>query len=164
LIPHIPQTLCETYWKAKEHEKGILVKKSLLSSSSTYTKNTSSPPTYPLSKPQIPFQPCLPPKQSPQTNINPQPPNKQIPIKSRELGKCWGCNEPWTPEHKFSCKFRKVVNAMALEPEQWLEVEQQMEELNHTLLQPEKGTDPMTTTREGTDEAGSKGTEADANR
>jgi hypothetical protein len=28
---------------------------------------------------------------------------------------------------------------MALEPEQWLEVEQQMEELNHTLLQPETG-------------------------
>jgi hypothetical protein len=145
-------------------KKDILVKKSLLSSSSTYTKNTSSPPTYPLSKPQIPSQPCLPPKQNPQTNINPQPPNKQIPIKSRELEKCWGCNELWTPEHKFSCKFRKGVNAMALEPEQWLEVEQQMEELNHTLLQPEKGTDLTTTTREGTDEAGSKGTEAYANR
>jgi hypothetical protein len=26
LIPHSPQTLCETYWKAKEFEKGILIK------------------------------------------------------------------------------------------------------------------------------------------
>jgi hypothetical protein len=27
IIPHSPQTLCDAYWKAKELEKGILVKK-----------------------------------------------------------------------------------------------------------------------------------------
>jgi hypothetical protein len=36
LIPHSPLTLCDTYWKAKELEKGILVKKSLLSLALTY--------------------------------------------------------------------------------------------------------------------------------
>jgi hypothetical protein len=42
LIPHCPQTLCETYSKAKELEKGILVKKSLLSCSNTYPKTSSN--------------------------------------------------------------------------------------------------------------------------
>jgi hypothetical protein len=31
LVPHNPQLLSDTYWQAKELEKGILVKKSLLS-------------------------------------------------------------------------------------------------------------------------------------
>jgi tryptophan synthase alpha subunit len=38
LIPHIPQNLCDTYWKARELEKGILVKKSLMRFRATYTK------------------------------------------------------------------------------------------------------------------------------
>jgi hypothetical protein len=38
LIPHSPQSLCDAYWKAKELEKGILHKKSLLTSSHPYFK------------------------------------------------------------------------------------------------------------------------------
>jgi hypothetical protein len=38
LIPHNPQSLCDTYWKAKELEKGTLHKKSLLTASSPYPK------------------------------------------------------------------------------------------------------------------------------
>jgi hypothetical protein len=38
LISNNPLTLCDTYWKAKELEKGIMIKKFLLTPSSTYTK------------------------------------------------------------------------------------------------------------------------------
>jgi hypothetical protein len=48
-----------------------------------------------------------------------------------------GCQEPLTPEHKFVYKFRRAINAMALSPEDWLQVEQVMEEDNHVLLQTE---------------------------
>jgi hypothetical protein len=77
LIQHSPQTLCETYWKANELEKGILVKKSLMPSSSTYTKSTTSYPTYPC----LNHKPCpnlhyLPNKLRP-TILTPSPqPNK----------------------------------------------------------------------------------------
>jgi hypothetical protein len=37
LIPHNPHNLCEAYWNAKELEKGILLKKSLLTTSPSYT-------------------------------------------------------------------------------------------------------------------------------
>jgi hypothetical protein len=57
LIPHNPQTLSDTYWKAKELEKGILVKKSLLTSSTTYPRtsppNASTTQTKPLYHNQI---------------------------------------------------------------------------------------------------------------
>jgi hypothetical protein len=56
-----------------------------------------------------------------------------------------GCNEPWTPEHKFSCNFRRAVNAMNLTPKDRLAIEQKMEEENHVLLQidtPEAPADP----------------------
>jgi hypothetical protein len=56
-------------------------------------------------------------------------------FKQKELGKCWGCQGPWTLEHKFTCKFRKAVNTMAFNLDDWLVVEQQMEEENHVLLQ-----------------------------
>jgi hypothetical protein len=56
LIPHSPQTMCKTYWKAKELEKDILIKKSLLSTPSAYTK------------PQPYFNPSTHPK-----TANPQP-------------------------------------------------------------------------------------------
>jgi hypothetical protein len=46
----------------------------------------------------------------------------------------------------FRCKFRKASHAMAMEPEHWLEAGQQMEKLNHTLLQP----DPTNTTDQDT--------------
>jgi hypothetical protein len=78
-IPHAPQTLCYTYWKGKELVKGILIKKSLLSSNPNYTKPAT---TYQPAKPPLPAQ-----------IANPQPP-KQLPIEAREPGKCWGCNEP----------------------------------------------------------------------
>jgi hypothetical protein len=45
-----------------------------------------------------------------------------------------GCQEPWTPEHKFLCKFRHDVQAMTIDPDNWLAVEEVMEEENHTLL------------------------------
>jgi hypothetical protein len=115
LIPHNPLTLCDTYWKAKELEKWILVKKSLLSPTTSYSK---PPPTQPNNIPQ------------PNPNQH-----QKIPVRPREQGKCWGCQEPWTPEHKFICKFRRAVNAMAITPEDWLAVEQVMEEENHALLQ-----------------------------
>jgi hypothetical protein len=60
-----------------------------------------------------------------------------MPIRPREQGKCWGCQEPWTPEHKFICKFRRDVHAMAVELDDWLAIEQAMEEENHSLLQTE---------------------------
>jgi hypothetical protein len=100
----------------------------------------------PLPKPQTLSQPSLPAKQTQTNNINPQSTTKQIPIKPREAGKCWGRNEPWTLEHMFRCKFRKASHAMAMEPEHWLEAGQQMEKLNHTLLQP----DPTNTTDQDT--------------
>jgi hypothetical protein len=113
-----------------------LIKKSLLTSSISATKPTSSyQPTshykLPSQTPQLP-----PPKALPTANIpnNPQPP-KPIPIKPTEPDKCWGCQEPWTPEHKFVCKFTKAINAMAINPEEWMHVEQAMEEQNHSLLQ-----------------------------
>jgi hypothetical protein len=104
LIPHNPQTLCDTYWKAKELEKGILHKKSLLT------------PTTPFQKANPPFNTTKP--QQPQPP-NPQPQNKTIPIKPKEPGKCWGCQEPWTLEHKFVYKLRRAINAMAVDPKNW---------------------------------------------
>jgi hypothetical protein len=47
------------------------------------------------------------------------------------------------PEHKFSYKFRRVVNAISMSPEDWLVIEQVMEEENHVLLQAESE-EPMT--------------------
>jgi hypothetical protein len=52
LIPHSPKTLCDTYWKARELEKGILHKKSLLPT--TYTKPATP---YNQPKPVVPNQP-----------------------------------------------------------------------------------------------------------
>jgi hypothetical protein len=62
LIPHCPQTLSDAYWKTKELEKGILVKKSLLHLPSSIIKPS---PTYSLP---------LPPKPSttPQTTSQPK--------------------------------------------------------------------------------------------
>jgi hypothetical protein len=73
LIPHNPLNLCDAYWKAKELEKGILVKKSLLTSSSPYAKTT---PSYPQ-----PYQNrALNPSQTiPSTKPNPQPPPNPTP-------------------------------------------------------------------------------------
>jgi hypothetical protein len=130
LIPHILQSLCDVYWKAKELEKGILVKKSLLTPTSFYTKSTNS---YTPHKPQTLPQPTLP--------HNPQPQAKPIPIKPKEQGKCWGCNENWTPGHKFVCKFRLAINVITVQPEDWLAMEQMMENDNHSLLEAEV-TDP----------------------
>jgi hypothetical protein len=48
LVPQNPQALSNTSWQAKELEKGILAKKSLLSTSSSYTK------------PTLPFTPTTP--------------------------------------------------------------------------------------------------------
>jgi hypothetical protein len=73
LISHSPNTLCDTYWKAKEFENGILVKKSLMNPNTTYLKPN---PTLPLAKQPQATQP-----------LN-QPPPKPIPIKPREQGKC----------------------------------------------------------------------------
>jgi hypothetical protein len=57
LIPHSPQTFCETYWKAKELEKGILHKKSLLTSSATYQKPNT---THGSHKPtNLPVRKCV---------------------------------------------------------------------------------------------------------
>jgi hypothetical protein len=105
-----------------------LVKKSLLHPNPVYPKPTN---TY--------TNTTIPTKPNP-TQPRPLPanqPNKPLPIKPREPGECWGCHEPWTPEHKFNCKFRRAVNAMAMSPENWLVVEQVMEDENHVLLQAE---------------------------
>jgi hypothetical protein len=107
-VPHNSQTLSDTYWHAKELKKEILVKKSLLTTSQSYTKNTTVSTT--------------PIKPNPQQPVLPKPPNanttnRAIPIKPREPSKCWGYQEPWTPKHKFNCKFRRAVNAMAIDPE-----------------------------------------------
>jgi hypothetical protein len=136
LIPHCPQTLSETYWKTKELEKGILFKKSLLTSSSAYTKPTFSFTQAYNTKTSIP-SPATPSAKQPPINPPNTLPAKQIPIKPREPGKCWGCQEPWTPEHKFVCKFRRVVNAMDVHPKDWLTMKQAMEDDNHALLQTE---------------------------
>jgi hypothetical protein len=55
-IPHSPQILCETYWKAKELENDILVKKSLLTTPSTYSKLSSytNPITHPKTTNPLP--------------------------------------------------------------------------------------------------------------
>jgi hypothetical protein len=136
IIPHNPQNLCETYWKAKELEKGILVKKSLITSTSTYTKPAHiSITSYAHKSPTLP-QPVPLPKPPPPQNNQPPPPKPQQ-FKNKESGKCWGCQEPWTPEHKFVCKFRKAVHAMAIDPKNWLVAEQMMEDDNHVLLHAE---------------------------
>jgi hypothetical protein len=57
LIPHSPQSLCDTYWKAKELGKGILIKKSLLSSSCTYPKPTQHYNTLKYHTNNLPTQP-----------------------------------------------------------------------------------------------------------
>jgi hypothetical protein len=142
LIPHNPQTLCETYWKAKELEKGILLKKSLLSTPSSYSKSQlfSNPTLHPkIANPAHPSSTTKPP---PTTQPNTPNTTKQILLKPREPEKCWGCHQPWTPKHKFSCKFWRAVNAMSMEPNDWLAVEQQMEEENHVLLQEETTSPP----------------------
>jgi hypothetical protein len=72
LIPYNPQTLCDVYWNAKELEKGILHKKSLLHPTTPYTKASS---TFTLPKPTL----QQPPNQ-------PQP-TKTIPLKPKEPGK-----------------------------------------------------------------------------
>jgi hypothetical protein len=130
LIPHSPQTLCDTYWKAKELEKGILHKKSLMTTSPQYLKPNPNTTATKFPNQNITVH-----------QLN-QPPNatnppKPIPIKPKEPGKCWGCQEPWTPEHKFVCKFRRAVNAMSVDPKNWLAMEQIMEQENHVLLQAE---------------------------
>jgi hypothetical protein len=105
-----------------------LVKKSLLHPNPVYPKPTN---TY--------TNTTIPTKPNP-TQPRPLPanqPNKPLPIKPREPGECWGCQEPWTPEHKFNYKFRRAVNAMDMSPENWLVVEQVMEDENHVLLQAE---------------------------
>jgi hypothetical protein len=119
LIAHSPQNLCDAYWKAKELEKGILAKKSLLNQSNTFPKPNST---------------NYPPKPQPQPQPTNQPNQKPTPVKTKEPRKCWGCNENWTPEHKFLCKFRRVVHAMSINPEDWLAMEQAMDEENHVLL------------------------------
>jgi hypothetical protein len=85
LVPHSPQALSATYWQAKKLEKEILVKKSLLHPYPTYPKPTplSTATTNPV-KPN-PAQP----KPASQNQAN-----KPLPIKPREPGKCWGCQEP----------------------------------------------------------------------
>jgi hypothetical protein len=120
IIPHSPQTLCDAYWKAKELEKGILVKKkSLLTSSNSYSKpNTTYTPATPT-KPITPSPTPPLPKPQPPPQANPPQPNKPLPFK-KEPGKCWVCQEPWTPKHKFLCKFQRVVHAMAVDPDDWL--------------------------------------------
>jgi hypothetical protein len=56
IIPHSPQSLSNTYWKAKELEKGILQKKAMLTSTPTYPKHhtpyTPSTTTKPSAPPQ----------------------------------------------------------------------------------------------------------------
>jgi hypothetical protein len=86
LVPHNPQTLSDTYWEAKELEKGILVKKASLSNSTVYSKPTI---TFTPTTPQIKSNPQPPAPQPKLPNINPA--NRSIPIKPRELGKCWSC-------------------------------------------------------------------------
>jgi hypothetical protein len=90
----------------------------------SYQRATNTP-TLTTTKTQATIQPT-----------NPQP-NRNQPMKPKESGKCWGCGEPWTPEHKFVCKFKRAVQAMALQPDDWLAVEQAMELDNHILLHPE---------------------------
>jgi hypothetical protein len=128
LVLHNPQTLSDTYWQAKELEKGILVKKTLMHSNHAYPK-LITPFTTILNRTKSNLAQPKP--------IPPNQPNQPLPIKPRQPRKCWGCQEPWTPEHKFNCKFRRVVNAMAMSPEDWLVVEQVMEDENHVLLQAE---------------------------
>jgi hypothetical protein len=41
LVPHSPQPLFDTYWQAMEHEKEILVMKSLLTTTPSYTKQAA---------------------------------------------------------------------------------------------------------------------------
>jgi hypothetical protein len=104
LVPHNPQSLSDTYWQAKELEKGILVKKSLLSPSSPYIKPNLSSTLTPPPKPTQ--QQTNPPIPKPPSTIPPNnQPNRPIPIKPREQGKWLGYQEPWTPKHKFQCKF-----------------------------------------------------------
>jgi hypothetical protein len=70
LIPHSPWNLSEAYWKAKELEKGILTKKSMMTSS-TYTPKPPSITTLP--KPQANNQLANLPNQKP------------LPFKSKNL-------------------------------------------------------------------------------
>jgi hypothetical protein len=79
------------------------------------------------------------PHQQPTKNLIPQPP-KPIPIRPKKIGKCWGYQEPWTSEHTIVCKFHRAVNAMAIDPNNWLAMEKVMEEEDHVLLQMEETT------------------------
>jgi hypothetical protein len=90
LIPRSPQTLSDTEWKAKELEKDILVKKSLLSSTYTFPKPTTAYTTTPATKTLLPFQTTPSTKTQPTALPNQQTKPTQIPLKPRELGKCWG--------------------------------------------------------------------------
>uniref|UniRef100_A0A0A9AN26 Retrotransposon gag domain-containing protein n=1 Tax=Arundo donax TaxID=35708 RepID=A0A0A9AN26_ARUDO len=133
LKPHKPTTLAEAYWKAKDLEKGILAKKSLMPQSAPTNKPPYMFPT--VAKPQTPHMLPAPPAvpvamgqaHQHQDQGNAQ---RQLFQRAREQGKCWGCQEPWTPQHKQVCKFCRAVNAMALSPENWLAVEQEMDEEN----------------------------------
>jgi hypothetical protein len=75
LIPHNPQTLCETYWKAKELEKGILVNKSFFQHHQhTPNHNLTSTQIFTQKHP-IQCQPPLPENPHPRPAHNP-PPNR----------------------------------------------------------------------------------------
>jgi hypothetical protein len=87
LIPHNPQSLSDAYWQAKELEKGILIKKSLLSPSTSYPKPTTTLPSNLPSKLATPNQTLNQAK--PSQSTPPQPPRPLLP-KPREPNKCWG--------------------------------------------------------------------------
>jgi hypothetical protein len=73
LIPHSPQTLCDTYWKANELEKGILLKKSLMSNPSPYTKPQPyyNPTTHPKTTNPLPASSSTKPPPMNQTTTIP---------------------------------------------------------------------------------------------
>jgi hypothetical protein len=108
-------------------------KNNIIYTPNTYTKTQYPSQNHPSAKPTPP-----PPQQQ-----NTQQ-TKQILITPREKGKCWGCQEPWTHEYKFSYKFRRVFNAISISLDDWLAVEQIMEEENHSLLQSELAEDNAT--------------------
>jgi hypothetical protein len=115
LIPHSPVTLIDCYWRAKELEKGALDKKPFQQTSTRFTKFQSQPVATQGSKPN---------PSTPQATTH-----AQLPFR-KEPGKCWGCGEPWTSQHKNVYKIKRAINAMALSPDAWLAAEQLMEEEN----------------------------------
>jgi hypothetical protein len=109
LIPHNPISLIDCYWKARELEKGNLAKKTFAYSQSSYQKPLCIQFQQGISKPTQP---------STTTTVVPAQTFK------KEPGKCWGCGEPWTPQHKNTCKFRSKLHAMNIDPSGWLNAEQ----------------------------------------